>query len=93
MDPILFVGDTDAIRIDMNKQQSAIEVHRDMQESIASWGSLLMASWGAFNQIKFCYYQISFNWNTNGKPSYAADEKDEGFTIGATTSGECFQGD
>ena len=49
---ILFVDDTDVIHIGMNKQQSETEVHRDLQTSIASWGSLLMASGGVLKPIK-----------------------------------------
>ena len=64
---ILFVDDTDVIHIDMNKQQSAIEVHRDLQASIVSSGSLLMASGGSLKPMKCLYYLISFNWNVNKK--------------------------
>ena len=41
---ILFVDDTDVIHVDMNKQQSAVEVHRDLQANMSSLGNLLMAS-------------------------------------------------
>ena len=41
-----FIKDTDLIHIDMNNEQSALEAHTDLQESIDSWGQLLMASGG-----------------------------------------------
>ena len=64
---ILFAEDTDIIHIDMNKQQSVVKVHRDMQASISSWVNLLMTSGGALKPITCFYYLISFKWNANGK--------------------------
>ena len=64
---ILFVNDTDVIHIDVNTQQSAIEVHRDLQASIASWSNLLMASGGTLKRIMCVYCLISFNWSANEK--------------------------
>ena len=89
---ILFVDDTDVIHIDMNKSQSALEVHEDLQASMISWGNLLMASGGALKPVKCFYYLISFNWNARGKWSYAANEKDEEFAIGVPTPGGGFKG-
>ena len=90
---ILSVDNTDVIHIDMNKQQTAIEVHRDLQASIASWGSLLMANVDALKLIKCFYYLISFNfnWNANGKWSHALTEQNKEFAIGVSTPGEGFK--
>ena len=40
---ILFVDDTDLIHIDMNQYQSVYKAHTTMQESIVTWGRLLIA--------------------------------------------------
>ena len=41
---ICFADDTDLTYVDMNKEQSALEVHTDLHEQVDSWGQLLMAS-------------------------------------------------
>ena len=37
------------------------------------------------------YYLVYFNWNVNGKWSYAANKKDEDFAIGVPTLGGGFE--
>ena len=57
---ILFVDDTDVIHFDMEKKETALEAHANLQESVESWGNLLVASGGALKPVKCFYYLISF---------------------------------
>ena len=49
---ILFVDDNDLIHIDMNKDQTALEAHTDLQASVNSWGNLLIATGGSLEPEK-----------------------------------------
>ena len=56
----------------MTKNESINEVHQAIQESINSWGNLLIATWGVLQPAK-CFYSItSIDWN-NGDWSYASN--------------------
>ena len=63
---LLLVDDTDVIHFDMEKNETALETHVNLQEGVASWGNLLMASGGALKPVKCFYYLISFEWNAQG---------------------------
>ena len=52
---VIFVDDTDLLHIRMEKDETAGEAHAALQESIMSWGQLLIASGGAFKPIK-CFF-------------------------------------
>ena len=49
---------------------------------MTSWGKLLIASDGSLKPEKCFFYLISFTWNSEGKWSYAANEKEEEFRLG-----------
>ena len=49
---ILFVDDTDIIHLNMEGSESVVETHRALQESVRSWGGLLIASGGALKPVK-----------------------------------------
>ena len=55
---ILFVDDTEVIHFDMEKNETALEAHANLQESVTSRGNLLIASGGALKPIKCFYYLI-----------------------------------
>jgi hypothetical protein len=56
-----------------NKENKNIdEVHRAIQESVNSWGNLLIMTGGVLQQAKYFYSIISFDWN-NGDWSYASN--------------------
>jgi hypothetical protein len=44
---ILYVDDTDLLHINLTKNESVNKVHRAIQESVTSWGNLLIATGGA----------------------------------------------
>ncbi len=44
---VLYVDDTDLLHIDLTKSETVDEVHRAIQESVYSWGNLLIATGGA----------------------------------------------
>ena len=67
---ILYVDDTDLLHIDLTKDETVDEVHRAIQESVYSWGNLLIATGGVLQPAKCFYLLISFEWK-NGEWHYA----------------------
>jgi hypothetical protein len=61
---ILYVYDTDLLHIDLTKEESAYEVHDAIQNSVNSWGNLLMATGGALQPNKCFYSVISYEWES-----------------------------
>ena len=47
---ILFVDNTDVIHFNMKKNETPLEAHAKLQESVESLGKLLMSSGDALNQ-------------------------------------------
>lgn len=86
-----FLDDMDVIHIETNKQQTAVEVQKDLQESIASWCNLLNSSREALKLVTCFCYLISFNWNSDRKLQYTANEMDKEFAIGVMTPGGGFE--
>ncbi len=74
---ILFVDDTDVIHFRMDADESALEAHQHLQESILSWGNLLIAPGGSLKPAKCFYHLISFTWNRKGQWSYSKNEDEE----------------
>ena len=56
---ILFVVDNDLIHIDMGQDQTVAEAHGDLQNSVYSWGKLLIASGGSLKPEKCFFYVMS----------------------------------
>jgi hypothetical protein len=67
---ILYVDDTNLLHIDLTKNESMDKVHMAIQDSINSWGNLLIATGGVLQPAKCFYSIISFEW-TNGVWHYA----------------------
>ncbi len=67
---ILYVDDTDILHIDLTKDKSINNVHTAIQDSMSSWGNLLMATGGTLQPNKCFYSIISFEW-INGEWKYA----------------------
>ena len=76
---IVFVDDTDLIHINLAADEDVEDVHCAMQESIDSWGELLIASGGTLNPDKCFAYLISYWWTAQGKWRYASNEDKEEF--------------
>ncbi len=64
---ILFVDDTDVIHFWMDADESALEAHQHLQDSVLSWGNLLIATGGSLKPSKCFYHLISFQWKRNGQ--------------------------
>ena len=47
---ILYVDDTDLLHMNLNLDETAAEAHVAIQDSVNSWGELLIATGGASNQ-------------------------------------------
>ncbi len=63
---ILYVNDTDLLHIDLTKDETLDKVHAAIQDSVNSWGNLLIAMGGAL-QPNTCFYPIIlFEW-VNGE--------------------------
>jgi hypothetical protein len=61
---ILYVDDTDILHIDLTQNEWVNEVHKCIQESVNSWGNLLIATGGALQPAKCFYSIILFEWAT-----------------------------
>jgi hypothetical protein len=61
---------TDFLHIDLTKDEQVEDVHHAIQESINSWGDLLIVTGGVLQPSKYFYSIISFEW-INGKYRYA----------------------
>jgi hypothetical protein len=58
----MYVDDTDLLHIDLSKNETVDEVHKEIQASVNSWGNLLIATGGVLQQAKCFYSIISFEW-------------------------------
>jgi hypothetical protein len=67
---VLYVNNTDLLHIDLTKDKSVYEVHDAIQNSIKSWGNLLIATGGVLQPSKCFYSIILFEWE-NGLWRYA----------------------
>jgi hypothetical protein len=63
---ILYVDDTDLLHIDLSKDETFDKVHRAIQESMNSWGNLLIATGGVLQPNKCLYSIILFKWKDGG---------------------------
>ncbi len=70
---ILYVDDTDIIHINLTRNETVNKVHRRIQESVNSWGNLLIATGGALQPAKCFYSIISFKWD-RGAWGYASNK-------------------
>ena len=83
---ILYVDDTDILHIDLTKNERVDEVHKHIQESVNSWGNLLIATGGALQPTKCFYLIISFEWN-KGAWKYASNESNAALGISVPLPG------
>jgi hypothetical protein len=66
----LYIDYMDILHINLNKDKSIDNVHVPIQDSVNSWGNLLIATRDVLQPSK-CFYSIkSFKW-TNGEWKYA----------------------
>jgi hypothetical protein len=56
----------DILHIDLTKNKSIDDVYVTIQDSVNSWGNLLIATGGVLQPSKCFYSIISFEW-TNGE--------------------------
>jgi hypothetical protein len=67
---ILYVDDTDILHVNLTKDESIDDVHVAIQDSVNSWGNLLIVTGDVLQPSKCFYSIISFKW-TNGEWKYA----------------------
>ncbi len=63
---ILYANDTDLLHINMDAEESIVEVHAAIQRAIENWGRLLIATGGSFKPEKCFYHLIDFTWTQKG---------------------------
>ena len=54
---ILYVDNTDLLHINLDRDETAAEAHAAIQDSMTSWGELLIATGGALKPEK-CFYSV-----------------------------------
>ncbi len=69
---ILYINNTNLLHINLTKHESIDEVHLAIQESVNSWGNLLIATGGALQPAKCFFSIILFEWK-NGNWSYESN--------------------
>ena len=78
---ILFVDDTDLLRIDLRADKNISNTHSALQASVEEWGQLLIGSGGAFKPIKCFSYLVSFSFRPDGRWFYDKNELNEASDI------------
>ncbi len=73
---ILYVDDTDLLHINMDADESIVEVHAAIQRAIENWGRLLIATGGTLKPDKCFYHLIDFAWTQKGGWQYIAHHED-----------------
>lgn len=74
---ILYVDDTDVIHLDLGNEEGVTAAFHGLQESVLSWGSLLIATGGALKPCKCFYHLISFDFDEKGLWRYATNHDKE----------------
>ncbi len=77
---ILYVDDTDLLHIDLTKNKTVNEMHTAIQDSVNSWGNLLIATGGALQPSKCFNSIVSFDW-INGAWKYASNAQNGEFGV------------
>ncbi len=77
---ILYMDDTDLLHIDLTKDEMVDEVHAAIQDSVNSWGNLLIAMGGVLQPNKCFYSSISFEW-VNGEWQYENNQTKGEFKV------------
>ncbi len=78
---ILYVDNTDLIHINMEADESIVEVHAAIQRAIENWGRLLIATGGTLKPDKCFYHLIDFGWTQKGGWQYVAHHEDVGAAV------------
>lgn len=75
---IIYKDETDVIHLCADEVESVEqEVHHSLQESVLSWGNLLIASGGLLTPRKCFYHLISFDWRVDGMWTYVKNKDRE----------------
>lgn len=78
---IIYVDDTDLLHIDLDERESLEETHWALQESMLSWGRLLLASGGSLKPEKCFAYLWDFEWMEDGSWAYSSEAEDEKYDL------------
>jgi hypothetical protein len=78
---ILYVDNNDLIHLCNREQDTVADAHTALQESIHSWGSLLIAPRGSLKPPKGFYYLIDYKWDGNGDWTYVAPQDTQSFEV------------
>jgi hypothetical protein len=62
---ILYMDNTDLVHIDLMKDERVEDAYIAIQESVNSWGNLLIATGGVLQPSKCFYSIISFKWTND----------------------------
>ena len=63
---ILYVNNMDLLHINMDAEESNVEVRAAIQRAIENWGRLLIATGGTLKPDKCFYHLIDFAWTQRG---------------------------
>ena len=77
LEAVLFLDDTDVIHLDMTENEDVLDALYGLQQSVTSWGRLLIATGGALKPAKCFYHLISFRWKKDGSWVYEDNEEND----------------
>lgn len=83
---IIYVDDTDLLHINLDRQELAEETHWALQDTITSWGNLLLALGGLLKAEKCFVYMIDFEWLPDSTWKYADTAENEQFEVRIPTA-------
>jgi hypothetical protein len=75
---IIYVDNTDLLHINMDREESIVDVHAAIQRAIVNWGRLLIATGGTLKPDKCFYHLIDFAWTRKGGWQYIAHHEEGG---------------
>jgi len=78
---ILYIDDTGLLHINMDAEESIVEVHAAIQRAIENWSRLLIATGGTLKPKKCFYHLIDFAWTQKGGWQYITHHEDEGAAL------------
>jgi hypothetical protein len=78
---ILYVDDNDLIHMCENETDTIHHAHEALQQSVTTWGNLLIATGGSLKPPKCFFYLIGYDWDSTGQWKYADTHSGGNHTI------------
>ena len=74
---ILYVDDNDLLYLCEQESDTIHHAHSAIQDSVLSWGNLLIATGRTLKPPKCFYYLIGYDWDPDGKRTHSDNHSSE----------------